>query len=330
MVFWKTYPLENIILDKLNRQRFKPLVFHRQKTNSPTYIDRVILSNYEPCILNQLRLFLRTYFGNSPKKPIFDIPETELLGRKDTILFVKDIDRCIVGCIRYHYLGQLQTAINSVEEIYCVDCFCIHPKWRGKGVGDYLLNELHIYVNANNKPYSLFLKEGRILSIIHTPLYSGEYVCRELTNMPSLNTKTLTVEQAYACVNIFLQFNPSTFVLKNPEIRNQVWKLWSKAGHTILACFQDTHQYFEENGKKKTLGWITGWLESSNITDNIREEASIELSDSMSNNYDYIWTNKEWTGKFSSGDWKMDGSFHWYAYQWATSLSLNKSYILLN
>jgi hypothetical protein len=95
-----------------------------------------------------------------------------------------------------------------------------------------------------------------------------------------------------------------------------------------MACFQDTYQIFEENGKQKKIGWITAWFESPNISNTFREEASTYLADSMYNIFDYIWANKKWTG--ISNSWKEDGPFNWYLYQWATSISPKKSYCIMN
>jgi hypothetical protein len=96
----------------------------------------------------------------------------------------------------------------------------------------------------------------------------------------------------------------------------------------VLVCFQDTYQKFEEDGNMKKICWATGWIESPNMTDNIREEASKELSAMMYPEFDYVWMNKEWIG--NNSEWKIDGFFHWYSYQWTTSLNIKKSYCILN
>jgi hypothetical protein len=231
-----------------------------------------------------------------------------------------------VGCIRYHYLGIFVT--NNSQEIYCEDCFCIHPNWRKKGLGDYLLTKLHIFVNKNNIPYSMFLKEGPKLSIINEPFYSGLYVFRETKKSEIKNITSLTITQAYSLMDIFREFNRNLFVIRNNRSKNQHWKLYQKDTNKILVCFQDAYQRFDENGKIKKIGWITGWFESSNVTDNFREEASKELSDSMYELFNYIWANSKWVGKHS--EWKIDGYFNWYLYQWTSNINIKSSYCILN
>jgi hypothetical protein len=326
MVFWKSYPITNILKSKFNSDIFKDLQFERKNVVSPTGMDAKILDRSNIESIREIKLFLKNNFGNPPKTPILDIPEDKLCGEKDIIMYVKDIDKNIVGCIRYHYLGRFITGSN--EEIYCEDCFCINNSWRKRGIGDYLLTKLHIYVNKNKIPYSMFLKEGPLLSIIHTPLYTGLYVYRKVNNIIHSNITSLTINEAYKMMDIFYEFNRNIFIIRNKDNVNQFWKLYRKDNYKVLACIQDTYQCFEKDGKDNRIGWITCWIESSNMTDTYREEASKEISDSMCNEFEYIWGNKEWIG--NSSEWKLDGQFHWYIYQWATNINIKKSYCILN
>jgi hypothetical protein len=129
-------------------------------------------------------------------------------------------------------------------------------------------------------------------------------------------------------LDIFYELNPDIFIIKNKDNKNQIWRLYTKSSQKVLACIQDTYQIFKENNTIKKIGWITAWIESPNITDSFREEASKEISDSMYNQFEYIWGNKEWIG--NSTEWELDGQFHWYVYQWDTNISIKKSYCILN
>lgn len=328
MVFWKTYPFYNIVQSKINSQKFKSQLFEREPVKSPTGTEAVIIKSDNTEAIQDVCHFLRNNFGDPPNTPILDIPSDQLLKDQDYLMLLCDMDKNIIACIRYHYIGKFVTAES--QELYSEDCFCIHRKWRGRGVGDYLLTQLHRFVNQNNiSPYSLFLKEGQALSIIHSPIYSGVYVYRALNQSTiKQNVKTLTVDQAYRVMDIFREINPGMFIVRNNNTSNQEWKLWKKGTYKVLACFQDAYQRFEKDGKMNKIGWITGWIESPNMTDKYREEASKDLSDSVYPRFDYIWSNINWTG--NSDEWTVDGSFHWYAYQWATCVSIKKSYCILN
>ena len=328
MVFWKIYPLLNVIQTKLNRNTFKPQIFDRELIKSPTGLDAIIIRhNHNSHLVLEIRQFIKNNFGSPPKTPILDIPERQLLGANDHIVIVRDINGDIAGCIRYHYLGVFISS-KPIQEIYCVDCFTVYKTWRQKGIGDYLLTFLHNYVNENNIPYSMFLKEGRNLSIVHIPLYTGIYVFRELQLSKSKNIIDLTPAQAYKLMDIISELN-QMLIIRNIKSTNQYWKLYEKGTYKVLACFQDAYQKFMENGQLKRICWATGWIESPNMTDEYREEASRELSDSMYTLFDYVWMNKRWIGNVSNG-WKIDGPFHWYSYQWTSSININNSYCILN
>ena len=346
MVFWKIYPLLNVIQTKFNRDIFKSQIFDRDSIKSPTGLDAIVI---RPRLTNnhlvlEIRKFIKNNFGSPPTSPILDIPESQLLGANDHIVIVRDMNGDIAGCIRYHYLGEF---VKQNQEIYCVDCFTVYKSWRCRGVGDYLLTFLHNYVNENNIPYAMFLKEGRNLSIIHTPLYTGIYVFRELQLSKSKNVRILTPALAYKLMDISSELN-QILIIRNINSTNQNWKLYEKGLYKVLVCFQDAYQSFEakrpeekrpeakrpeENNRMKKICWATGWIESPNMTDEYRKEASRELSDSMYPDFDYVWMNKQWIGQKASNannGWKIDGLFHWYSYQWTSSININNSYCILN
>ena len=293
-----------ILESQWNKDIFKDLQFERQEQYT---IDVKMDRDH----ILEIKTFLKNHFGNPPTTPVFDIPEDILYGERDILFYIRDT--IIIGCIRYHYMGTFLD-----KEIYCVDCFCIHPLWRKKGIGDYLLTTLHVYANRNKIPYAMFLKEG-YLHIINMPLYSSIYVYRKIEKS-NHSVISLTTEDAYKLIDIFCKFN-SIFIIKNKENKNQYWKLYKKGNYKVLACIQDTYQRFKGN----KIGCITGWIESP--IDSC-EEASIHISNSMYGIFDYIWGNKKWIG--NSNDWKMDGSFHWYSYQWTTSIPIHKSYCILD
>ena len=327
MVFWDTYPLWNIFQAKVNKDAFKSLIFNREAIESPTGVEAIIIKQDEnEKYLNDISVFLKGNFGNPPRTPILNIPSEKLLNKRDTIIIVLDIDKNIIGCVRYHYLGIF--ANDLAPHIYCVDCFCVNKRWRRRGVGDYLLTTLHRFVNRFNIPYSLFLKEGPKVSTIVSPLYTSKYVFRKLEPVEkSMNVQPLTINQAYALMDIMAELNP-TIIIRNTDQKNQNWKLYKNGTYKVLACFQDTYQEFKENEKMNKMCWGTAWFESPNMTDDYREEASKELSAVMFPEFDYVWMDKSWVG--SETEWKDDGPFHWYSYQWTSGVNIKRNYCILN
>ena len=130
----------------------------------------------------------------------------------------------------------------------------------------------------------------------------------------------LPLKIAYRLLDIWQQLYPATLIIINPSSSNQLWIIYKNDSHIVLACIQDTYQRVNE----KKIGWITGWLESPELTDAIRTEASNAIADSVP--FDYIWMNKQWT---TDSTWKDDGPFYWYSYQWTTSCVIDKSYCIM-
>ena len=285
----------------------------------PDTTCQILRAPCDPSLLTEIRHYLRTYFGSPPHSPVLDIPETHLLASNDHLLVIRDATQ-IIATIRYHYMGILEQ-----EPIYEVDCFCIHPAWRKKGMGDVLLAELHHYANQKGISHCVFLKEGSPLPILFLPWYRGVYVYRTLFPMQRTHPYVYkcSIEQAYRIMDQRRVSDPTLVLLRNHETTNQQWVYYKKGMHWILACAQDTFQY-KEGGK---MAWITAWLESPLLTDAFREEASLAITDTLSPFFDHVWMNKEWGG--SHPLWKEDGEFYWYTYQWTTTLSLDRSYCLM-
>jgi len=310
MVFWASYPLQKVIGSFWKTDLFQPDRIDKDPIPSPTGkgIERATDTT-------EIRTFLRSYFGDPPRTPILDLT----FEPSDHVFLVRDQTDQIAGTIRYHFIGHLITSRS--EPIYVVDAFCIHPAWRRKGVGDYLLTELNRYVNRNDIPYAVFLKEGAPLSIFHQPAYTGWYRYCEMTEYRSSPYLIdLTIQQAYQIMDVYRSVRPNVLLIRNEHTTNQIWKWYRKGSDWVLIGLQDTHQRMES----KKLGWITTWIESPMITDEFRGEAADAVADTVYPTFDFLWINERWIG--NSMRWKRDGAFHWYTYQWSTAATTDVSY----
>jgi hypothetical protein len=336
MVFWNTYPIKNVILALFNTSIFKELIFDRENYEINKIHHNIYTSfDISYTLLSDIRLFLKLYFGNPPHTPIFDIPEEKIISQKD-IIIVAYHNNEMIGCIRYHYIGIFY---QKNIPIYSEDCFCIHPLWRKKGIGDYLLTKLHIYVNNNNMPYSMFLKEGSRLNIVHIPIYSGIYVYKKINKVDNTidksieniaeNNKTIisiTNTQAFNIIKHFQEiYNNTLFTIIDIENEDNKWILYTHPINTkykILACFKDTYQTIHSN----KMAWCTGWFETPNIPLYIKEEAINNMIYRLYPLYTYIWMNKELVNNIEG--WEIDGPFYWYTYQWTTNINIKNNYCI--
>jgi len=313
MVFWQTYPWASF---------FRPSApFHKPRLPVPSGLTCTVITSATATlpVLQSIRTYLRAYFGDPPHTPVLDMPESDLLGPRDVILCVREAG-VIVGTIRYHCMGELRS--QAAETIYLVDGFCIHPAWRKKGLGDFLLTELHAYVNDHNMPYSVFLKEGPPVSALHLPFYSSTYVYRDTGGMKNTTTRVhcLSMDTAHRLMDQWHSVQPQLFILRNRGA-NQHWRLYRRGIYYVLACIQDTFQRKDS----RPMGWVTAWLESPFINDALRAEAAEQIA--ATNPFDSLWMNRLWVG--DSTQWIHDGPFHWYMHQWTTDKTLGRSYCLM-
>lgn len=329
--FWSHFSILSI-LNKFKKIPFTPQIFERPVLEKlpHTHLKIITCVNSTEEILTEITTFLKTHFGKPPHTPILNIPITKILEDHDTILCIYHDIEGLIACIRYHYIGQFIFK-TQYEDIYNEDCFCIHPKWRRKGIGTYILTELHHYANLHNKPFSIFLKEGNLVNTHYPPHYKGQYVYRQLSNQQTYvqsknkkKIKSLTVCQAYQVIDLLRGIVDDLFIIRNQNNTNQKWYIYKNNRQFILACFQDTYQEFL-SGKK--IAWCTAWLESPLITDEDCKEASILLTNELTPNFDYIWMNRKWVGK--SNEWAEDGLFYWYTYQWSSCIKINHSYCII-
>jgi ribosomal protein S18 acetylase RimI-like enzyme len=348
MVFWKSMPIDYIWKLYNNNDTFQSLIFDKDDIilkcsdqYTVSFININNINNINIYKLEQVSTFLRNYFKKSTNSPILDIPPNELIDKNINSFIItvesnesNQSNDMIIGCIRYKYIGNFATTLNR---IYSIDCFCIHPQWRKKGIGDMLLTTLHKYVNKNDIPHNIFLKEGNKLGIIHQPTYSGTYIYREIKYYKTNDIQKINPTRAHKIVTYFQELsNNSLFVIFNPNnTKNQEWYLYINPQNNlekILVCFQNTYQYFstdistDNNKTRNKIAWGTAWFET-NISDETRKNAINQFISCLYTRYKYVWMNKAWID--DTTEWKYDGDFHWYLYQWNTSLTIKRNYCII-
>lgn len=282
---------------------------------SPTHTSYKIANSLEE--RRTIQIFLKHYFGNPPHTPLLQ----PIFQEDDILLYMTENSSSlsIISSIRYSYAGEFEE-----EAIYKIDCFCIHPEWRKKSVGTYLLSALHYETMRRGLKFSIFLKESHPIFSLKRPFYSSTYMFKEALSSSTIENLTVykpSIEQVRRLIKVYMSIFPQTFTLIN--YKTTEWRLFKQEEYFLLIGCQNS---FQEHPKTKTkIGWVTAWLESTTST--WRSDRSIIIDAVLSSfSYGWYWTDKRWIQNASG--WKEDGPFHWYSYQWLPTIIPNGSYIL--
>ena len=313
--------------------------FDRAKPVGTSKVEHRTVASITAEEATEVCAFLQTWFGSPPNHPRFVLTESELfLGPSDWILFL----RCpsthqLLGTLRYRFMGTLNNAPTEAEkDVSVVDCFCVHPAWRGKGVGDQLLTALHRLANPCRRPYALFVKEGSTARIPLLAAYTGSYVYRRLSPRLAISDvgrgSTLLpvpVRLAHRLLRVHHQVYPDRFLLFPGHTRNQWWFLYRSPQQTtasILIGIQDSYQRAAAASSNGRMAWMTAWLPTTTITSEDRRRAIQEISQCpvLTNRFDWIWADRNMIG--THAEWKDDGVFQWYTYQWNTDATFQDGY----
>jgi GNAT superfamily N-acetyltransferase len=249
--------------------------------------------------------FLTQFFAKSSKSHPILYP-TLSPSPNEIILIARDQTDLLVGTVRYKFSGYLEG-----QPIHCIDCFCVHPMYRGTGLASRLLLEIHEYTNRLGKRYSIFLKEGKsVPSVI--PFYSSTYIYKAVPQSLSDSVTVIPSTLAVRLVSVYQQLYPDTFWIHSVSNPNQCWYLYKTETEFLLVCIQDSFQTFQ--GQR--IGWLTACFRSGSV--------SINTIIGSVRGYGWIWMDKAF-GRDEEG-WSTDGAFHWYGYQWTSCLRPNGSY----
>jgi hypothetical protein len=343
-MFWEIYNRKSqhgkrLLTSLLVNPPFVSYPFDRPPLSLPEEIGQIehITSLHPDAVKQEICLFLQTYFCCRSSSTSLSVPRLSFTinslfehGERDHVFLLRHKTDGIIGTVRYHWNGYFMGGPSPPPTMYLVDALCIHPKWRGKQIVDYLLTELQKFANTNHIPNAIFLKEGASLKPLALMYYyTSQYVYRNLSSSRSKPSTSaihkLTSQQAFFWIQIYLQLYPHTLFIGHPHSNNIKWLLYRNGPHRILTGIQNTHQIYP--GTNETMGWITVWLETGPITNTIRKQASIDITNHLQGTYDWIWMDMVWAGeKEKSEEWMIDGNFYWHQYQWETNKVIDGSY----
>jgi len=269
--------------------------------------------------------FLKTYFKSNTRSPEYNYEKVP----EEILLQIPDTSGAIAATIRARPAGSFEYMPISL-----IDCFCVRPDMRRKGLGTSLLVSIKEACAASGIYNAIFLKEGNPIDALGVlPIHSSFYAYRNISGLDkSKSVSYMTPSQAYALISSYSLLRPDTFLIINKRTDNQRWLMYRHSGNStnsgsgiwVLALIQNSYQTI--SGKK--IAWVTGWIESPLVNEDTRILASEEITSSITRlGYDWVWLDYNWIGK--SKQFQLDGPFHWYTYQWATSLTPGISYCIM-
>lgn len=300
--------------------------FYSVQTQIPDKSNLLLASKANPDLVAP---FLKTYFNSNtrctktytPDDKIQIVYNYEKLP-EEILLQIPDASGTIAATIRARPAGLFE-----YMPITIIDCFCVRPDMRRKGLGTSLLVSIKKECEKSGLYNGIFLKEGSPINAFGVlPIYSSYYVYRNISGLDKSKSVTyMTPHQAYALINSYFMLRPDTFLIINKSTDNQRWLIYRKEKIWVLVLIQNSYQTI--SGKK--IAWITGWIESPLVNEDTRILASEEITASIAKlGYDWVWLDYNWIGK--SKQFKLDGPFHWYTYQWSTSLTPSTSYCIMS
>jgi len=243
-------------------------------------------------------------------------PRSKISLSKEQIIDFLDKEGCIavgiffnlslVGVLFSRPLGFLMIGSRSVnnQKIGMIDFFCVHEKFRKKGIGSKLLNAMAYECLQRGYVAHLFLKEGMPLTSL-PPLYSSNYIWRP--------------RKIPAPVNLSNFIRPATALPRDSPF----WNAPSAVFHTkIYECFAfqppvfigvtDLFHHSEPEGKTMgELSWV--WfdpLKGDHKPDKLQRIVETVV-DSYSG-YDMIFMDSNLPHDRSQ--WITDALFSYYAW----------------
>jgi GNAT superfamily N-acetyltransferase len=188
-----------------------------------TPVRSCFLRKATPHDLTLLPEFYRRYFSTSMKYSCS--LSVSLLQNPNWEIYVVVSNTQIIGSIIRKWLTNVHVFEVKWPKAAIVDYFCVHPSWKKKGIGRWLLSTLH-NTSPTPLPPHFILWEG--IQPLYPPLSIGFYLSKVcLASNPTVRSIPLTKEIWNACVKGKSVW--SEYCLQNKEI-----SVWNSPSDPIL------------------------------------------------------------------------------------------------
>lgn len=264
-----------------------------------TPIRNCILRKALPSDLSSLSEFLHRFFSNSMNYSC-SVP-ISLLQNPNWEIYVVLYNNQIIGSIVRKWISNLHVFQVKWPNAAIVDYFCVHPSWKKKGIGRWLLYTLHNSTLHSNKgpiPPHLILWEG--IQPLYPPISIGMFLSKIcLASSPILKSIPLTKEIWNLASNSKSIWNE--FVPNGKEI--SVWK--PLASNDFVIVWDSFH-----SSAYGPIGIVlSGSFEAIQQLSNSKSYWGVLLV--PKSNLDFL--------KNTHNSWSFDSPYHWIAYNMVCS-----------
>jgi hypothetical protein len=279
----------------------------------------------------------------SPKCTITSEWITLQINQGTIYLLVYDNNKEIVGCISASQLGYIKPGQNNIK-IRLIREFCISSNWRKKGLGSYLLLKIWDVLKEINEDSVLFLKEGASIPSAGIPLYNSSWIYKIINIDQQLSSKCIILDtsQTKEILESFSKnYDLSIYNSFPPELHTDTIILHFKGFRgEILCAMTDAKQQI--NGID--IWYMTGWYVKGELLDSescqAAEEFGKKIAAATAKKAVAVWLDEKVLPKKAAANsniqkmlpipsniylkedsnWKKDGPFNWYSFQFTTGI----------
>ncbi len=234
----------------------------------------------------------------------------------------------LAGCISSQPIGKIcqgaaaAAAATANIEINLISNYCVHPTLRKKGIGGHLLNAVWHNLIQSGEDACIFLKEGSPLLSAGPPLMSGTWIYRycDTINHNIAIRHIKTHIEADSLIEKYAANKPNVLYNKgNNCSKTRIYEYKGLRG-SILAAFSAANQVHSVN--RRPIYYQTGWLEQGDILLTERVMAARAISDSVgvAAGGAWVWCDCSVINNTVITPWRLDGPYHYYAFQWTADL----------
>ncbi len=246
------------------------------------------------------------------------------LHLRPILCHLPDSPTSLAGCISSQPAGRIcRSGTCSAFPIRLITNFCVHPKFRKKGVGSRLLQAVWADIRQLGEDAAIFLKEGSPLLAAGLPIASGRWVYRfcagggttaaaqtQICQIAAADAEHILIDYASREPRSLYNFYNS------PASCQTLLYEYKGLRGSILTAFTPAFQDHPSN--KRPIIYQTGFYEKGQILEQERLTAARAISEYVGGQLGgaWIWCDISFINGRVQPPWQLDGPYYYYAFNW--------------